>query len=156
MTPSKCNVLYVWIASPCSRWRIDADAVEREIVERIKAAKLVLRFDKVAVRLVGRLKAALADGVPQAQAVVFAVAAPIRLPAKTAAALQTLAHDCPPGSERRALLHGNSVCLRRLTGVPPHRPKTLGFVHNPASDPALILDLAAARLRERQGEGRDD
>jgi hypothetical protein len=38
---------------------IDADAVEREIVARLTAAKLRLRFDKVALRLVDGLKAAL-------------------------------------------------------------------------------------------------
>jgi len=130
---------------------IDADTIEREILERLKAAKLQLRFDRVVVRLVGDVKAALADVVPQ-QAVAFTVVAPIKHPAKTAAALQILARDCPPGGERREVLHGNPVRLRRLTGVAPHMPKTLGFVHNPSSDPALILDLAAARLRERNGE----
>ena len=131
---------------------IDADTIEREILERLKAAKLQLRFDRVVVRLVGDVKAALAGVVPQQQAVVFTVVAPIKHPAKTAAALQPLARDCPPDGERREVLHGNPVRLRRLTGVAPHMPKTLGFVHNPSSDPALILDLAAARLRERNGE----
>ena len=131
---------------------IDADTIEREIVERIKAARLELRFDKVVVRLVGGVKAALADVVPQGQAVVFTVTAPIRLPAKTAAALESLLRDCPPDGERREVLHGNPVRVRRLTGVPPHMPKTLGFVHNPSSDAGLILDIAAARLFERQGE----
>jgi hypothetical protein len=44
---------------------IDADMVEREIIARLRAAKLRLRFDKVALRLVGRLKAALASVVPE-------------------------------------------------------------------------------------------
>ena len=39
---------------------IDADTFEREIIARLGAAKLRLRFDKVALRLVGGLKAALA------------------------------------------------------------------------------------------------
>ena len=130
----------------------DADTIEREIVERIKAARLELRFDKVVVRLVGELKAALGDVVPQQQSVVFTVAAPVRLPAKTAAALEKLLRDCPPDSERREVLHGNAACVRRLTGVRPHMPKALGFVHNPNSDAGLILDLAAARLFERKGE----
>jgi hypothetical protein len=143
---------------------IDADAIEREILGRIKAAKLELRFDKVVARLVGGLKAALAGVVAEGQAVVFTVAAPIKLPAKTAAALEGLLRDCPPGGERREVLHGNPVRVRRLAGVAPHMPKALGFVHNPKSDAGLILDLAAARLlssprvqpRERQGEARGD
>jgi hypothetical protein len=129
-----------------------AGAVEQEILARLKAAKLKLRFDRVVVRLVSDVKTALADVVPQRQAVLFAVVAPIKLPAKTIAALVNLARDCPPDGERREVLHGNSVRLRRLTGVAPHMPKTLGFVHNPDSDAALILDLAATRLREGDGE----
>ena len=143
---------------------VDADTIEREIVERIKAAKLELRFDKVVARLVGGLKAALAGVVAEGQAVVFTVAAPIRLPAKTAAALENLARNCPPGGERRETIYGNPVRVRRLTGVPPHMPRALGCVHNPKSDASLILDLAAARLffsprarrGERQGKGRGD
>jgi hypothetical protein len=131
---------------------IDADTIEREILERLKAAKLKLRFDRVVVRLVGDVKAALAEVVPQRQAVVFTVVAPIKLPAKTIAALAALARDCPPDGERREVLHGNPVRLRRLTGVAPHMPKALGFVHNPDSDAGVILDLAAARLCQRNGD----
>ena len=50
---------------------INADTVEREIVPRLRAAKLRLRFDKVALRLVGGLKAALANVIPEGQAVVL-------------------------------------------------------------------------------------
>ena len=67
---------------------IDADTIEREIIARLEAAKLRLRFDKVALRLVGGLKAALASVVPEGETVVFTISAPIRLPAKTAVALE--------------------------------------------------------------------
>ena len=67
---------------------MDADTIEREIVARLEAAKLRLRFDKVALRLVRGLKAALASVIPEGQAVVFAISAPIRLPAKTEMALE--------------------------------------------------------------------
>jgi hypothetical protein len=63
---------------------IAADTVEREIIARLGAAKLRLRFDKVALRLVGGLKAALASVVPEGETVAFTITAPIRLPAKTA------------------------------------------------------------------------
>jgi len=74
---------------------IDANTIEREIVARLRAAKLRPRFDKVALPLVSELKAALASVVPEGQSVVFTISAPIRLPAKTAAALANMARSSP-------------------------------------------------------------
>jgi hypothetical protein len=125
---------------------IDADTVEREIIARIGAAKLRLRFDKVALRLVGRLKDALASAVPDGETVVFSISAPIRLPAKTAVALDHLLRDGRTDEERREIVHGNEVRARRLKDVPRHMPKVLGFVHNLESDASAILALAEARL----------
>lgn len=121
--------------------------IEQEIVERIKGAKIRLRFDKVVLRLVSRLQAALTNVVPDGEAVIFTVAAPIRLPARTIAVLESLVRNIQPG-EHRELVHGNQVRFRRLTEVPQRMPKVLGFVHDPASDAGLILDLAQARLFE--------
>jgi hypothetical protein len=131
---------------------IHADIVEREIIARIRAAKLRLRFDKVALRLVGDLKAASADVVPEGQTVVFTIRAPIRLPAKTAVALQNLLLDGPMDAERREIVHGNEVRIRRLKEVPKHRPKVLGFVHNLQSEAGAILALAEERLLESNGD----
>jgi hypothetical protein len=41
--------------------------VEREIGERVRAAKLKLRFDRVVRRLAGDLKATLASALPEGQ-----------------------------------------------------------------------------------------
>jgi hypothetical protein len=131
---------------------IDADMVEREIIARLRAAKLRLRFDKVALRLVGRLKAALASVVPEGQTLVFTISAPIRLPAKTAAALEDMVRSAPPGAERREMVHDNAVRTRRLKGVSKHMPKVLGFVHNVESDAGAILALAEARLLDPKGD----
>jgi len=128
----------------------DSPAIEREIAERAAAAKLRLRFDKAVVRLVGRLKAALAGIVPEDQTIIFTVSAPIRLPAKTAAALESLVRDGLPGGELRSIVHGNQVQVRRITGVPSSMPRVVGFVHNPESDAGLVLDLAKSRLLERR------
>ena len=119
--------------------------IEQEIIEQIKAAGLRLRFDKVVVRLAAHMKAALADLVPEGEAVIFTVTAPIRVPGKTALALEKLARDGSPGGE----INGNQVRLRRVTGLAPGTPKVLGFVHNPDSDAGLILALAEARLQNR-------
>jgi hypothetical protein len=101
---------------------IDANTVEREIIARLRAAKLRLRFDKVALRLVGGLKAALASDVPKGQTVVFTIAAPIRLPGKTAQALEKMVRGATD-VERREVVHDNEVRTRRLTGVPKHVPR---------------------------------
>ena len=125
---------------------IDADMVEREIIARLRVAKLRLRFDKVALRVVGGLKAALASVVPEGQTVVFTISAPIRLPGKTAAALENMLRSDSPDAGRREIVHDNEVRTRRVRGVPKHMPKVLGFVHNFESDAGAILALAEARL----------
>lgn len=121
--------------------------IERDIVLAIKAAKIRLRFDGVVLRLVGGRQAALANVVPDGEAVIFTITAPIRRPARTAEALDALVREDRP-RDRREVVHGNQVRIRRLTDVPPGAPKVLGFVHNPASDADVILALAEARLLE--------
>ena len=125
---------------------IDADTVEHDIIARIRAAKLRLRFDKVALRLVGGLKAALANVVPKGETVVFTITAPIRLPGKTAVALENMLRDGPTNAERHEIIHDNEVRARWLTGVRKHMPKVLGFVHNVNSDASAILTLVEAQL----------
>jgi hypothetical protein len=132
--------------------RAEQPMVEQDIFERIKAAKIRLRFDKVVLRLVGGLQAALTDVVPDGEAIIFTVTAPIRRSAKTATVLASLVRDNPAHGERRQIVHGNHVRIRRLTDVPLHTPKVLGFVHNPASDAGLILGIAEARLFEGSRE----
>jgi hypothetical protein len=131
----------------------EADTVEREIIARLKAAKLRLRFDKVALRLVGGLKAALASTVPEGQTVVFTISAPIRLPGKTAIALEAMMRSAPPDAQRRDIVHGNEVRTRWLIrGVPKRMPKVMGFVHSVDSDASAILALAEARLLHPNGD----
>jgi hypothetical protein len=127
---------------------INADPVEREIVARLRAAKLHLRFDKVAMRFVGGLKAVFADVVPEGQVVVFTISAPIRLPGKTAVALESMVRSGPRDVERREIVHDNEVGIRWLRGGPKHIPKVLGFVHSLASDADAILALVEALILE--------
>jgi len=49
--------------------------VERDIGERVRAAKLQLRFDRVVRRLAGDSKATLASALPEGQSVVITVTA---------------------------------------------------------------------------------
>ncbi|SRR5579883_3290399 len=123
--------------------------IEREIAERIAAAKLRLRFDKVVLRLIGSLKAGLSEVVPEGQAVIFTLTAPVKLPAKTAAAIEGLVRAGLPDSEVRTTIHGNQVRLHRVVGIAAEMPRVVGFVHNPESDAGLILALAEGRLLGR-------
>ncbi len=131
---------------------IDADTIEREIVARLRIAKLRLRFDKVALRFVGGLKAVLASVVPEGQIVVFTISAPIRLPAKTAVALENIVRSGPGDAERREIVHDNKLRIRRLGVGPKRMPKVLGFAHSVESDAGAILALAEARLLEPNGD----
>jgi hypothetical protein len=134
----------------------ETGTIEREITERIAAAKIRLRFDKVALRLVNDLKAALAKVVPDHQAVIFTVTAPIRLPAKTADAVEGLVRGGLPDGDVRNTIHGNHVRLRHIAGVPARMPRVVVFVHNPEADANLILALTEARLLGRDQVSSSD
>lgn len=122
--------------------------IEREIAEQA-GGKLGLRFDKSVQRLIGGLKTALAGVVPQGEAIILTVAAPIKLRAKTALVLESLVRQGFPENERFDTIHGNRIRLRRLTGLAAQSPKLLGFAHNPDSDSGVILALAEAWLRRQ-------
>jgi hypothetical protein len=122
-------------------------AIEREIIERIVAAKIRLRFDKAVLRLVSGLKAALAEVIPEEQTLIFTVTAPIRRRAKTAAALEALVRAGLPNGDVRSTVEENDVRLRQVIDVPAHMPKVLGFVHTLESDAGLILALTESQLR---------
>lgn len=124
----------------------DPSAVEREIHERAAAARIRLRFDKSVQRLLDGVKTALADAIPDGEAIIFIVTAPIRRRAKTAAAIEALVRGGLSGGESRSTIEGNRVQIRRVAKVPAGRPKVLGFVHNPESDVDALLALAAAHL----------
>lgn len=130
--------------------KLSAAEIEREIVDAIGAAGLRLRFDKVAVRLVTGLKAALHDIVADDHhAVVFTITAPIRLPSRTAAAIEDLVRGGFPHHELRKTVHDNLIRIRRVTGVAAAMPRVMGFVHNPDADAGAILALVEARLQGR-------
>lgn len=114
-------------------------------------ANLRLRFDKVAMRVVGALQGTLAEIVPEREAVLFTITAPIRLPARTIAAIETIARGSLAGLQTSNMVNGNDVCLRWIKGVKAHMPKAIGFVHNRGSSAELLLDLAEARLTGVEG-----
>jgi hypothetical protein len=115
-------------------------------------AKPRLRFDRVVLRLLGGLQAALGGLVPDGQALMLTVTAPIRLPGKTAAALESRIRDClarrSAPVEIRDTIHGNRVRVRLVQSVPARASKVIGFVHNPETDAEALLDLTQSLLRQ--------
>lgn len=126
-------------------------AVEREIIETIGAAGIRLRFDKVALRVIDKVKTAVSAIVAENQTVIFMLTAPIRLPSRTAAAMEALACDGFAGNDIHSTIHGNQIRMRRVTGVAAAMPRAIGFVHNPEADVDTILALAGSRLRGKAG-----
>lgn len=115
-----------------------------------RAAKPRLRFDKVATRVIEGLRAALEKTVPNGTTVLLTVTAPIRLPSKTAAALEdkikTLLGRGLPRRDEKATIHGNRVQIRFLGDGSKRAPKMIGFVHNTDSDPLVLFNMTRELL----------
>ena len=113
-------------------------------------AKPRLRFDKVALGLVGRLRANVGDSVPDGKAVIVTITAPIRLASKTAAALEErirkLLADRSAQPRFTGTIHANRIRVHVIE-VGSHRTsKLIGFVHNPDSDPSILFDVTRSLL----------
>ena len=104
-----------------------------------------LRFDKVVMRLVGGVREAMGEAVPDGDTVAFTVTAPIRQAAKTARAIEDEIGGClkrPAKSVERTLtIHGNGIALRLLRGGVKGAARVIGFVHNPDVDGACCSTL---------------
>lgn len=129
----------------------DEKAVLAEIerTEGLSPSKLGLRFDRVVIGLVGRLRTFLEDIVPEGTSVLVAVTAPIRMPAKTTAALREICGKLLAGGavlHESMTIHGNRALIRIVEHRTRQAPKFLGFVHNPDSDPDRLFDMAVKKI----------
>lgn len=127
---------------------VDAAKAGPAIEESVFAARL--RFDRVALRFVESLQASLGATIPDGRTLVVTITAPIRLPAKTAAALEAnirrnLARG-RAGLEIRETIHGNRVTARLLGGRLPGNVSVIGFVHNPEPDLEVLFAAMQALL----------
>ena len=127
---------------------------KQRIAERGGLTKPRLRFDRVALGFVRRLQAALSASVPDGRTLILTITAPIRVPAKTAAALEDnvrtyLARQSGEGVAKHTI-HGNQIRVRLVKGGSRQTTKVIGFVHNPDSDPDVLFDITLS-LIERIG-----
>jgi hypothetical protein len=117
---------------------------------RANAAKPRLRFDKSATRLMEHLRAALGETAPDGVTVLLTITAPIRLRSKTATVLedkiQALLGQKTLRRDKKVTIHGNRVQIRILRHQSKRAPKMIGFVHNPDSDPRLLLNMTSELL----------
>ena len=111
---------YLTIAG--KRIAVEVTTTKQRIADRGGLTKPRLRFDRVALRFVRRLQEALSASVPDGRTLILTITAPIRVPSKTAAALEDnirtyLARQSAKG-EVEQTIHGNrdpgSSCEGRL------------------------------------------
>ena len=150
------------------RVAVDVRTLQRHGPVQGDAARPRLRFDKVVVRLMERLRATLGETVPDGMTVLLTVTAPIRLPSKTAASLEDKIEKLLgrgfSGRDQKATIHGNHVRIRLSRGAFERAPRLIGFVHNLDTDPLLLLNMTdellelfsaeAGRVAPRLAAGR--
>jgi hypothetical protein len=110
-----------------------------------------LRFDRVVVGLLGRLRAALTERVPQGATAVVTITAPIRLASRTGAILEemigALLRARSASRPLRKTVNGNQIRVQILRSGGTSTSPLAGFVHNRDSDPGVLFDLTRALLR---------
>ena len=119
--------------------------IEQAIVAQLTAAGCDLRFDRVVQRLVNDLKASLTPLVPERQALLITLTAPIKLPKKTSAEVCNAIQISASAHNFNLKVHGNQVSIYRLAHFPPHLPKVFVFVHNPETEAAQTLDVVKSQ-----------
>ncbi len=142
---------YVTIAG--NRIAVEVTTVKQRIAEHADLTKPRLRFDRVALRLVRRLHDALHEAVPDGKTMVLTITAPIQMPSKTAAVLEDKIRTCLASRsvlEANDTIHGNEIKVRLVENGARRASKVIGFVHNPESDPDVLLDMTHS-LIERVG-----
>jgi hypothetical protein len=110
-----------------------------------------LRFDRVATRLIDRLRANVADAVPDGTTALVTVTAPIRLASKTAAALEATIR---PIRDRTHTIHGNRVEIRTLHHGLADAPRVVVLVHNPDSNPLVLFEMTRELVEVLQATAR--
>ena len=125
-----------------------AEMSEGKIMKRIAATGVRLRCDRVAVRLLDDVKAAIGQILAEDQTIAFTVTAPIKRPSKTTVALQEhLRHLRIEALS--TTINGNALCARIVNHTSCYMPRVIGFVHNPDINASFLLEIAETSLRER-------
>jgi len=126
--------------------------INRRLLEQNREAKRGLRFDKVALSFVERLQDALEDDVPRGKTLIVISSAPIRLPAKTAKAVEEKVRPLMQRQSKRLdfrdTIHGNAIRARLATGAMKGQSNVIGFVQNPDADSEALLKTTQSLLEQ--------
>ncbi|MBV9148967.1 MAG: hypothetical protein JO024_03815 [Candidatus Eremiobacteraeota bacterium] len=126
--------------------------INQRLLERLRLAKRGLRFDQVALRFIERLQNALEEAVPAGKTLIVIVTAPIRMPAKTAAAVEErISNFLAQGPKRRDFrdtINENEVWARLAPGVVRGQSRVMAFVQNPDADSDALLSATQALLAQ--------
>lgn len=140
-----------YLTLDAKRIAVDIAAIGPAIAGHDDHATPRLRFDKVALRLISRLQAALSLRVPDGTVVILTVSAPIRLPAKTADELERHIGEClrrgAMNVEISDTICANQTRVRFVKGAARPASKVIVFVHNPDIDSRGLFDLTSALLK---------
>ena len=113
-------------------------------------ATVRLRFDKVALRFIRDVQAALHEVVPEGRTLIVTITAPIRMALKTVAALEERVRTTLARRSARIdlneTINGNQIRVRLVNDV-SNRAKVIGFVHNRDCDPEILFRLTQTLLR---------
>lgn len=136
------------IIDSLERQGIDVVGISPRLEEKLSG--LHLRFDREALRFMDDVRSALHEIVPDGKTLIFAITAPIRLGSKTATTLEenvrgVLAHRHARVDVNEAI-NGNHIRVRLAAGN-SDKPKVVGFVHNPDSDPEILFAVTKSLLR---------
>jgi hypothetical protein len=149
-----------WLTIAGKRIAIEVTTMKHRIAGGANSSKPRLRFDKVALGLIGRLQTALGNAAAPDRTVIVTVTAPIKLAAKTAAALEkrTRLSLARPSArvQFKDTIHGNQIRVRVVKTGDACASKVIGFVHNPYPNAELLLDVTEALLEcmsAREGKG---
>jgi len=125
-------------------------ALTPQAAQARRSARPHLRLDRVALEVVSRVRTAIQGRVPDKRTIVVAITAPIRVAAKTAAALSSRILSRVSGRARaeRSLyrIHGNSIQIWILQGGIGTTSKLVGCVHNRDVDPRIFVEVTRALL----------
>lgn len=130
--------------------------IEKEIAEKIVKAnsssttKLGLRFDRVVVRLLGNLRFFVEQANANQKIILMTISAPIKLATKTEKELKSKIKDLlnrkDHDQDLSFSIFQNEVRLRIMEFQLNKSHKFVGLVHNPRTDPELLLDFATRWL----------
>jgi hypothetical protein len=126
-----------------------ADNIVKE--NRLSITKLGLRFDKVVVRLLENLRTFVEQDIQNKGTILMTLTAPIKIPSKTEQEIKrhikNLFDSGVQHRDKELTVFKNEVRFRLVDPSTKNTTKFIGFVHNPGSDPKLLLDLASQWLK---------